>query len=57
MIETQKLNRAQWMCDNQPVHINHGVHFTSHNSIYDKENLTENHPYWGNIDEYKNLFI
>jgi hypothetical protein len=57
MIETQKLNRIQWECQNQPVHINHGVHFTSHNSIYDKENLTEIHPYWGNHDEYQNLFI
>lgn len=57
MIETQKLKRIQWGCNNQPVHINHGVHFTSHNSIYDKNNLTETHPYWGNINEYKNLFI
>jgi hypothetical protein len=57
MIETQKLKRIQWDCPNQPVHINHGVHFTSHNSIYDKNNLTQNHPYWGDIDNYKNLFI
>ena len=57
MIETQKLSRAQWMSENEPVHINHGVHFTSHNSIYDKNNLTETHPYWGNISNYKNLFI
>jgi len=57
MIETQKLKRIQWECQNEPVHINHGVHFTSHNSIYDKNNLTEIHPYWGSIDNYKNLFI
>lgn len=57
MIETQKLKRIQWECQNQPIHINHGIHFTSHNSIYDKNNLTKLHPYWGNIDEYKNLFI
>jgi hypothetical protein len=57
MIETQKLSRAQWKSENEPVHINHGVHFTSHNSIYDKNNLIEIHPYWGNINEYKNLFI
>jgi len=57
MIETQKLKRIQWECQNEPVHINHGVHFTSHNSIYDKNNLTETHPYWGSIDNYKNLFI
>lgn len=57
MIETQTLKRIQWNCPNQPVHINHGVHFTSHNSIYDKTNLTEIHPYWGNINDYENLFI
>jgi len=57
MIETQKLKRIQWECQNEPVHINHGIHFTSHNSIYDKNNLTEIHPYWGNINDYKNLFI
>lgn len=56
MIETQTLKRIQWDCPNQPVHINHGVHFTSHNSIYDKNNLTLDHQYWGNISEYKNLF-
>jgi hypothetical protein len=57
MIETQTLKRSQWDCPNQAVHINHGIHFTSHNSIYDKRNLTEIHPYWGNINDYKNLFI
>ena len=57
MIETQTLKRIQWESQNQPVHINHGIHFTSHNSIYDKSNLTEIHPYWGNINDYKNLFI
>lgn len=57
MIETQRLIRSQWNCQNEAIHINHGVHFTSHNSIYSKTNLTENHPYWGNINNYKNLFI
>jgi hypothetical protein len=57
MIETQTLKRSQWDCPNQAVHINHGIHFTSHNSIYDKRNLTEIHPYWGNINDYENLFI
>jgi hypothetical protein len=57
MIETQKLTRIQWNCENEAIHINHGVHFTSHNSIYDKNNLTELHPYWGEHDKYKNLFI
>lgn len=57
MIETQTLKRIQWECLNEPIHINHGHHFTSHNSIYDKNNLTEIHPYWGNINDYKNLFV
>jgi hypothetical protein len=57
MIETQKLKRIQWESENEAIHINHGVHFTSHNSIYSKNNLIENHAYWGDINNYKNLFI
>jgi hypothetical protein len=57
LIESQTFNRKQWHCENEAIHINHGVHFTSHNSIYKKDNLTENHPYWGEHDKYKNLFI
>lgn len=56
-IESQTLVRKQWNCENQPVHINHGIHFTSHNSIYRKDNLTQIHPYWGDYNNYKNLFI
>jgi hypothetical protein len=57
MIESQTFQRGQWNCPNQAIHINHGVHFTSHNSIYRKDNLTLDHPYWGNIELYKNLFL
>ena len=53
MIESQTLKRAQWMSENEAIHINHGVHFTSHNSIYDKNNLTLNHPYWGSHSNYQ----
>lgn len=56
MIETQTLQRIQWECDNQAIHINHGKHFTSHYSIYKKDNLYDNHPYWGNHSEYHHLF-
>jgi hypothetical protein len=56
MIESQTLKRAQWMAENEAIHINHGVHFTSHNSIYDKNNLTLTHSYWGQHSDYKNLF-
>ena len=56
-IESQTLIRKQWNCENQAIHINHGFHFTSHNSIYRKDNLIELHPYWGDFNNYKNLFI
>jgi hypothetical protein len=57
MIETQTMNRTQWNCQNQAIHINHGVHFTSHNSIYRKDNLSLTHDYWGNHSDYTNLFV
>ena len=56
-IESQTLKRIQWHCQNECIHINHGIHFTSHNSIYKKDNLTLIHPYWGNHSEYTNLFV
>ena len=55
-IESQTLTRNQWNCPNQAIHINHGIHFTSHNSIYRKDNLKDTHPYWGNHTEYLKLF-
>jgi hypothetical protein len=57
MIETQTMNRTQWECQNQAIHINHGIHFTSHNSIYRKDNLSLTHDYWGNHSNYTNLFV
>ena len=56
MIETQTMRRIQWESVNQSIHINHGVHFTSHNSIYRKDNLYTEHPYWGNHSDYLHLF-
>jgi hypothetical protein len=56
MIETQTMKRIQWESPNQSIHINHGVHFTSHNSIYRKDNLYTEHPYWGNHSDYLHLF-
>jgi hypothetical protein len=55
-IETDKLKRTQWVCKNEAIHINHGNHFTSHNSIYSKDNTYQTHPYWGKAIEYKELF-
>jgi hypothetical protein len=56
MIETQTMKRIQWESPNQSIHINHGVHFTSHNSIYRKDNLYTEHPYWGNHSDHLHLF-
>lgn len=55
-IETDKFKRSQWASKNEAIHINHGNHFTSHNSIYSKENTYINHPYWGNHEDYIDLF-
>ena len=56
MIETQTMRRIQWEAPNQSIHINHGVHFTSHNSIYRKDNVYSEHPYWGIHSDYLHLF-
>jgi hypothetical protein len=56
MIENQNMIRKQWEAPNQSIHINHGSHFTSHFSIYRKDNLISNHPYWGNHSDYLHLF-
>ena len=56
MIETQTLKRLQWESPNQSIHINHGSHFTSHYSIYRKDNVFNEHPYWGEHLEYLHLF-
>lgn len=52
-IEDQKLVRKKWQCEHQSIHINHGNHFTSHYSIYEKnKNLPKQHNYWGSHEEY-----
>lgn len=55
-IETDYLNRIQWTCLNEAIHINHGVHFTSHNCIYDKKEPYQIHPYWGEHSNFTELF-
>ena len=55
-IETQRLVRSQWNSVNQNIHINHGSHFTSHFTIYDKVNPYSIHPYWGTHSDYHPLF-
>ena len=56
MIETQTFKRIQWEAENQSIHINHGKHFTSHFSIYKRDNPITEHPYWGNHSDYLHLF-
>lgn len=56
MIEAQNMKRNQWRCENESIHINHGSHFTSHFSIYRKDNVFNEHPYWGEHSDYLHLF-
>jgi len=56
MIESQTYKREQWLCKNEAIHINHGHHFTSHNSIYKRSNQYATHPYWGRYTKYLDLF-
>jgi len=58
LIEPQVGNiiRTKWECKNPSVHINHGHHFTSHYSIYSSTDLSKTDPYWGNHDNYLQLF-
>ena len=46
-----------WNAKNPNIHINHGFHFTSHYTIYRKDNIFTEHPYWGNHSDYLHLFI
>ena len=55
-IETDKLKRIQWNCENEAIHINHGVHFTSHNSISNRLITYKTHPYWGEHSNFIELF-
>lgn len=57
LIEPQNLIRKQWESSSQSIHINHGSHFTSHFNIYQKHNTFKTHPYWGEHENYKYLFI
>lgn len=56
MIEPEVLRRKQWESKNEAIHINHGIHFTSHNSIYKKDNPEKIHPYWEDYQNYLYLF-
>jgi hypothetical protein len=55
-IESDKVVRKQWKCKNSAIHINHGLHFTSHYNVYKKNNLYTNDPYWGDHSKWQYLF-
>jgi hypothetical protein len=55
LLEPQ-LRMNEWNAEHPNIHINHGSHFTSHYSIYRKDNLFTEHAYWGNHSDYLHLF-
>ena len=56
MIEPQNMTRGVWRCEHSAIHMNHGLHFTSHYNIYKKGGESTNNPYWGDHLKYKHLF-
>jgi len=58
LIEPQEgVVRRTWETKNPSVHVNHGIHFTSHFSIYDSENTEKTNTYWGDYNDYGYLFL
>jgi hypothetical protein len=55
-IEANEIIRKQWNCKNPAIHINHGLHFTSHYNVYKKKDLYTSDPYWGEHSKWKYLF-
>jgi hypothetical protein len=47
--------RTDWYSAHEAIHINHGVHFTSHFSIYSNRRYMV-HPYWGDYQNYTYMF-
>ena len=41
---------------NMAIHVNHGQHLTGHYTIYSMNNITQQHPYWGDLADYIHLF-
>lgn len=48
--------RRTWRTKYPAVHINHGMHFTSHFETYKSDDFNENNEYWGSYLHYKGLF-
>lgn len=51
LVEPQGHKRLTWESRNPSVHINHGIHFTSHFCVYGEANSPD-HPYWGGCGQY-----
>ncbi len=51
LVEPQNHTRLTWESQNPSVHINHGIHFTSHYCVYGNATSAD-HPYWGNCKQY-----
>lgn len=56
MIEPQTMKRLTWNASHPAIHVNHGLHFTSHFNIYQKGSESQNHPYWGSHHQYIHFF-
>jgi hypothetical protein len=56
LIEPQNLVRKQWECKNSAIHVNHGMHFTSHYNVYRKDKMYDVDAYWGEHSKWKYLF-
>lgn len=48
---------SDWQCRNPCVHVNHGLHFTSHYKVYSQTDITEYNDYWGDYKKYEDLLI
>jgi hypothetical protein len=48
---------TEWRSIVPTIHVNHGFHFTSHYSIYKRENPSKDIPYWGQSTNYQYLFM
>jgi hypothetical protein len=55
-VEPNNIKIETWSCKNPSLHINHGIHFTSHFQTYEKQTV-ETNEYWGHHHQYSNLFF
>lgn len=56
LVEPQNHKRLTWESSFPAVHINHGIHFTSHFRVYG-EPTSKHHEYWGDCSKYFNRSV